>query len=280
MTLLSGTLLDVPVFERFPENAQRALDLVFAECERDPACQQAFPALQADWAALWGSVAASPWVVPADQSPSGTEVSLDSSWVASKLHDLLLVATTQTRIPLLVHTLGATEDRIPALLAVTRAYPESPDAGSTEQQMLPYVIRCNEAWAHDDPSRLVGTDSFEYERDKSGAEWWRDVCALIPDASDTTATAELTKSDVPVLALNGEEDPQDPPGNMAGAEEIWPNSLALTVPGQGHDIDPGSAACEIPLIKSFIDEGGVNNLDTTCLSQLSGPSFDLTLSDG
>jgi pimeloyl-ACP methyl ester carboxylesterase len=277
MTLLSGTLLDVPVFERFPENAQRALDLVFDECERTAACQQAFPALRADWAALWSSVSASPWVVPADQSPSGAEVSLDSSWVASKLHDLLLVATTQTRIPLLVHTLGATEDRVAALLAVTQAYPESSDTGSGEQQMLPYAIRCNEAWARDDPGKLVGTDSFEYGRDKSGAEWWQEICTLIPKAGDAAATPALAKSDVPVLAFNGEEDPQDPPGNMAGAQAIWPNSLELTVPGQGHDIDPTSAGCEIPLIKSFIEQGKVAGLDTSCLSQLPPPAFDLTV---
>ena len=77
--------------------------------------------------------------------------------------------------------------------------------------------------------------------------------------------------------MNGEEDPQDPPGNMAGAQEIWPNSLLLAVPAQGHDVDPVSAACEIPLIKSFIDQGGVTSLDTTCVSQLPLPSFDLTL---
>ena len=82
---------------------------------------------------------------------------------------------------------------------------------------------------------------------------------------------------MPVLTFNGEEDPQDPPANMAGAKEIWPNSLELTVPGQGHDIDPVSAGCEIPLIKSFIEQGGVAGLDTTCLSQLALPSFDLTL---
>jgi len=275
MTLLSGTLLDVPVFERFPENGQRALDNVFAECERVAACRDAFPALRSDWDALWSSVSASPWVIPADRSPSGTEVSLDSSWVASKLHDLLFVKTTQTSIPLVVHTLGATDDRVGALLALTQAYPQSSDAGSGEQQMLPSAIRCNEAWARDDPSKLVGTDGFEYARDKSGAEWWQAVCTLIPKATDPITT--LKKSDVPVLALNGEEDPQDPPSNMAGAREIWPNSLALTVPGQGHDIDPASAACEIPLIKSFIEQGDASGLDTTCLSQLPPPSFDLAL---
>ena len=277
MTLLSGTLLDVPVFERSPENAQRALDLVFDECERAPACQQTFPMLRSDWTALWSSVSAAPWIVPADQSPSGAEVSLDSSWVASKLHDFLFVATTHTRIPLLVHTVGATEDRVAALLAVTQAYPESSDTGSSEQQMLPYALRCNEAWARDDPSKLVGTDSFDYGRDLSGAQWWQEICTFIPKAGEAAATGELTRSDLPVLALNGEEDPQDPPGNMAGAREIWPNSLLLTVPGQGHDIDPTSAGCEIPLIKSFIEQGDVAGLDATCLSQLPLPSFDLTL---
>ena len=82
---------------------------------------------------------------------------------------------------------------------------------------------------------------------------------------------------MPVLALNGEEDPQDPPANMADAAAIWPNSLALTVPGQGHDIDPVSAQCVIPLIQSFIDQGAVTGLDTACLAQLPPPEFDLTL---
>ena len=253
MTLLSGTLLDVPVLERFPESAQRALDNVFAECERDSACKQAFPQLRADWHALWRSVNAAPWVVPADRSPTGTEAAFDANWVASGMHDMLFVATTHTRIPLLVHTLGTTDDKVGAILAIAQAYPDTPGTGSGDDQLLGYLIRCNEAWARYDPGELVGTDSFEYEKDRNDAEWWQSVCTSIPEAGGTAATPP--RSDVPVLALNGEEDPQDPPANMADAASVWPNSLALTVPGQGHDIDPTSAQCVIPLIQSFIDSG-------------------------
>jgi len=277
MTLLSGTLLDVPVFEQFPESGQRALDRVFDECEQAPACDEAFPALRDDWAALWGSVNSAPWVVPAEQSPTGTDVIFDSSRVASSLHDLLFVATTHTRIPLIVHTLGASEDRVAGVLAIAKAYPEPAGTSSDEALMLSYMTRCNEPWARNDPDKLIGTDSFEYGLDRASAEWWQEVCTLMPKAGDRAAQPELTKSDVPVLAVNGEEDPQDPPANMAGAHAIWPNSLELTVPGQGHDIDPTSAACEIPLIKSFIEQGTVTDLDTTCLSQLPPPNFDLTL---
>ena len=146
--------------------------------------------------------------------------------------------------------------------------------------MLAYFIRCNEAWARFDPDQLVGTDSFEYGRDRTEAEWWQSVCASIPEAGDTAAAAEASEppaSGVPVLAVNGEVDPQDPPANMAGAGAVWPNSLVLTVPGQGHDIDPTSAGCEIPLIQSFIDQGAVTGLDTACLAQLAPTAFDLRL---
>jgi pimeloyl-ACP methyl ester carboxylesterase len=280
MTLLSGTLLDVPVFEHFPENAQAALENVFAECESDDACRRAFPQLRADWDALWSSVNAAPWVVSAEQSPDGAEHVFDADWVASGLHDLLFVATTQTRIPLLVHTLGTATDEVAAILAIAQAYPDT-GSGQTEEQMLSYSIRCNEPWAQDDPDHLVGSDSFEYQHDRAGAEWWQAVCALMPgNGDDAAAEVAPPSSDVPVLALNGENDPQDPPANMAAATEVWPNSLALTVPGQGHDIDPTSAQCLIPLIHAFVDAGTANGLDTSCLDEIPPPSFELTLPSG
>jgi pimeloyl-ACP methyl ester carboxylesterase len=275
MTLLSGTLLDVPVLERLPESAQRAVDNVFAECERDPACQQAFPHLRADWDALWRSLNAAPWIVPADRSPDGTEHVFDAGAVASGLHDLLYVATTHTQIPLVVHTLGASDDKVSALLAVADAYPgSSTDPG--DEQLLRYAIRCNEGWASYDADQL-STDSFEYEFRRNEAEWWQAACAHIPGADDTEVTVTPPTSDVPVLALNGAADPQDPPANMAGAATVWPNSLALTVPGQGHDIDPATAGCIIPLIQSFIDQGTVTGLDTSCLAHLPPPDFDVAL---
>ena len=191
MTLLSGTLLDVPVFERFPENAQRALDLVFDECERAPAVSRPSrcsaptgpPLVELGERAL--RVVHGRPVAERRRGQPRLELG------RLEMHDLLFVATTHTRIPLLVHTLGATEDRVAALLAVTQAYPESSDTGSSEQQMLPYAMRCNEAWARDDPSKLVGTDSFEYGRDLSGAQWWQEICTFIPKAGEAAATGEL-----------------------------------------------------------------------------------------
>jgi len=83
---------------------------------------------------------------------------------------------------------------------------------------------------------------------------------------------------VPVLALNGLADPQDPPPNMAGARELWPNSLELAVPGQAHDINWQTwQSCTGPLVGQFIAQGTVSNLDTSCVATAHGQPFALTL---
>jgi pimeloyl-ACP methyl ester carboxylesterase len=105
MTLLSGTLLTIPIFERFPQASQQALDSVFARCASDPACHGAFPQLAAEWAQLRASVAARPVTLPARQSPTGTAVRLDS---------------TAAYLPLLIHTLAAAKNRAAALATIIR----------------------------------------------------------------------------------------------------------------------------------------------------------------
>lgn len=276
MALLGGTLLDVPVFERFPQNGQNALDKVFAECASVTACNSAFPKLKADWAALWRSINQHPWVVPANRSPDGKQAVFNTDWLANGLHAMLTVATTQAYIPLLVHLLGATTDRVGTILAIAKAMP-SDQASADGNGMLPYATRCNESWARDDPNRLIGTASFEYAFDRANAQWWQYVCSLIPPAHQAAVASQPRNATVAVLALNGVVDPQDPPANMAGARTLWPNSLALAVPGQGHDLDNHSGACDATIIASFVERGSPKHLNTTCLSGLGPPAFALTL---
>jgi len=277
MTLLSGTPLNVPFYERVPEMAQRALDNVFAECASEAFCHAAFPRLGADWRSLWASVTEAPWVVPAKMSPSHKQAIFDSDWVASSVHQVLMDATTQTELPLLVHMLGTAKDKAAVIVAIAKALPPS-ESTTSGNQMMGYAIRCNEPWARYDPSQLVGKDDFEYGFEMQDAQWWQFVCALIPKTGPAAGTERLTKSLTPVLALNGEEDPQDPPANMAGAKAFWPNSLELAVPDQGHQIDPElSGSCVISIVDSFIELGSVAHLGTSCLAHVPSPVFPLTL---
>ncbi len=277
MTLLSGTLLDTPVYQRVPENAQRALGNVFAECASEATCHDAFPNLGADWHEVWSSVTKEPWVVPAQLSPTHKRVVVDSDQLASSVHQLLMDATTQTALPLAVHLLATAKDKAAVVAAVAKAIPASEDTTSGNQ-MMTYGVRCNEPWARYDPSQVVAMGDFEYQLAREDAQWWRYVCALIPKAGPAAGTERLTRSMTPVLALNGEEDPQDPPANMAGAKAFWPNSLELGVRDQGHQIDTQlSGSCVISVVDAFIEHGSVSHLGTSCLAQVPSPVFPLTL---
>jgi pimeloyl-ACP methyl ester carboxylesterase len=280
MTLLSGSLLSVPMFEREPQNAQQSLDNVFAECEAEPACHRAFPHLAADWQALWSSISAAPWVVPASLEANHKVGSVDADWVASEIHQLLMDATTQVDLPLAIHLLGTSTDRAATIVAISKAMPPSSSAGeSSAQQLMALVIRCDEAWAADDPAHLIGATSFEYGTDVEAARWWQEVCSAVPAAGAAGGSEVLHPSAVPVLALNGEEDPQDPPANMAGARSLWPDSLELAVPDQGHDVDANlSGGCVFRLLSSFIASGRAVGLDTSCLKTVPQPPFTLSLS--
>ena len=274
MTLLSGTLLTVPVFERMPRNAQLALDGVLAECASNGPCQRAFPHLRAEWAALWASLSRQPLVVPSERSPTRERLVLDSDWFAGKFHQLLMTASSQVAVPVVVHTLATATDRVGALLELSKALPDNQSAAADDStQVLPFATQCHEQWGRRDPDRLMGTDSFEYHSDLAAARWWQYVCGLMPAPQPSGPTGELANPKAAVLTLNGTVDPQDPPSNMAGGRSLWPSGAVLEVPGQGHDIDDRSGACVAPIIQSFIERGTPRGVDTSCLEQLRSRSF-------
>ena len=111
MTLLGGTLLGTPLFERFPQASQQALDAVLARCARNPVCHDAFPQLETEWRTLRASLARSPVSVPPLLSPTGTVVRLDDVMLAAGVHQLLLSADTAAYVPLVIHSLAAAKDQ-------------------------------------------------------------------------------------------------------------------------------------------------------------------------
>ena len=278
MTLMNGTLLTVPLYEREPGNSQLALEYVFALCESQPACHQAFPHLAADWAALWASLGSSPWVLPAAQSPTGKTERLDQDTLADDLYQTLH-ASEIAPIPVVVHTLGAASNKLAAWISVGKALQAAglTGTGGGATPMMQYEILCAEPWARSTPAALSDQQgSFDYQNDLNTARWYQYVCPLIPKSAAAVGSQQLTASSVPVLAFSGEADPEDGSRNMAGMQQFWPDSRDIALPGQGHSVTPASWACEGALIQAFITQASVAHLDTSCLATIA-PAFPTTL---
>jgi pimeloyl-ACP methyl ester carboxylesterase len=116
-------------------------------------------------------------------------------------------------------------------------------------------------------------DSYYAAAMLENARWWEQACSVMPTAGVAAGYGPAATSDVPVLMLNGGADPQDPPANMAGASQLWPNSVRVVEPGQGHRIL--SWGCRESIVAAFVDAGTADGLDTTCLQRVVLPPFAL-----
>ena len=275
MTLLGGTLLGIPLFERWPQTSQQALDQVFARCASDPACHGAFPRLDAEWTTLRASLARNPVTVPAALPPAGTAIRLDDALLAAGVHQLLLSADAAAYIPLLIHSLYAAKDQPGALAAVVRQMSAHGLLPAPESQpVIGYPIRCAEPWARFQPAQISDPASYYYQATVQGARWWQYVCTLIPARGAAADYGPPRPSPVPVLMINGTADPQDPPANMSGAQQIWPNSRLLAEPGQSHSMNLHAwLQCDVDLVQAFVERASVSGLNTGCLAQVALPPF-------
>lgn len=125
----------------------------------------------------------------------------------------------------------------------------------------------DEPWASAPPAALSGQrGSFAYQSDLETARWYQYVCPLIPKSAAAVGHEQLTVSTVPVLAFNGAYDPIEQPRNWAGAQQFFPDSRDITLPGQGHDTNDTWGACAGPLTQTFIEQASLAHLNTGCLS--------------
>ena len=163
MALGGGSLLDIPVFELWAHNSQRALDLIFDRCQADARCHAAFPNLQAEFEALLARLRTEPvtenFTNSSDQQ-SGS-VTFTADVFAAVLRAMTKDAKNHSTLPLLIH----------------RAYQDNDWKGFTQfiadgggpewwgDQFMEHVIRCSEKWAAFDPVAVVQFSEGSYLAD-------------------------------------------------------------------------------------------------------------------
>ncbi len=277
VTLGGGSLLDIPVFERWAHNGQRALDLVFDRCLADPACQSAFPNLRAEFSTLLARLAVQP-ATDSFTSPAGGQpvtITYTPDYLSPVIRLMTKNAQNDGALPLLIH----------------RAYQENDWKGFTQFiasngnyewwgfQVMERVIRCSEKWARFDPDEVARLSEGSYLKafDLWLAQNQAIACQYTPPGVTPEGASPQPGSQVPVLIINGEMDPIDPPENMAGAKALWPNSIALVLPYQSHSwSDLSAITCMWSIQDEFIQTGSAEGLHTDCLKNIQPAGFITT----
>ncbi len=260
-----STPLDVPVLERMAATSKQALDLLLTRCEQDEACHAAFPNLAAEWSAL---VAAFAKGVTVTDPNSGTSAVADLATVGPSIHAALMTGGSAAQLPLAIHLAAQGQwDRVTELIPPSDA---SPSGGST--LLMKDEILCSEAWARWDPVEVerLGADSYAVPFLRAWATGEATLCRYLPTGLLPAGDAGPALTDLPVLWLVGDGDPQDPPSNLAGVAAQEPNARVVVMPAQEHVV--GHLGCGPSVIAAFVDAGTAEGLDVSCVRQGAAPA--------
>jgi pimeloyl-ACP methyl ester carboxylesterase len=253
--ILSGaTAIDVPFFDRYAVNAQRALDQLANLCTSDPDCRKAFPG----WERQFG-VLVKAWNAHPERGMTGDQF-------ASIVHGMLLDLGKAVSIPLVVSS-AAKGDYSPLK-------EEGSGDPAVDLNLMGSSIWCNEPWAGLDAKGPWGTDFDSYTTGRITA--FRNACSSVPKRGEPRSLWTLpAPSPVPVLALVGGADPQDPVTNLSDLKQHFPESRTMIFPHIGHQFSIGG--CLYPILADFVDRGTTKGLDTTpCDGAVVVPPFELT----
>jgi pimeloyl-ACP methyl ester carboxylesterase len=253
LVLAGATAIDVPFFGPYAVNAQRALDQLAKRCASQPTCRKAFPL----WERRFG-VLVKAWNAHPVHGMTGDRL-------ASIVHMMLLDLEQAVSIPLVVSRAAegdytGLEDHGPGDLDV--------DVGRTSLS-----IWCNEPWTGLDANGPWGTDFDGYTAAKIAA--FRKDCASIPKRAEPRSLWALpASSPVPVLALVGGADPQDPVANLADLKQHFPDSRTVIFPHIAHQF--GVGGCVDTMMADFVERRTTVGLDTTrCDGAVMVPPFEL-----
>lgn len=254
LILLGASALNVPFFDRYAVNAQRAVDQLAKLCTSEPACRKAFP----HWERQFGEMVDA-WNAHPVHGMTGDQF-------ASVVHKMLRDVNTAVSIPLVVSR-AAKGDFGPLKNA------GSGDLG-VSLDLMGSSIWCNEPWVGLDAKGPWGTDFDSYTR--AYIADFRQACSSVPKRAEPRSLWRLpTSGRVPVLALVGGADPQDPATNLSDLKRHFADSRIVVLPDLGHDFS-FDGACDV-MLADFVVHGTTNGLNTgSCVGAVRVPPFLLT----
>jgi pimeloyl-ACP methyl ester carboxylesterase len=266
-----ATPLDVPVFEHLAASSQAALDLVIERCQADAACRAAVPDLPAEWATLRAALEAGVETDITDPSTGQAGVAT-LEMLGPNIHQELLDPATAGRLPLAIHL--ASEGQ---WAQAAEAFPDATAGLDGEWLAMSEIIQCSEAWARFDVGEVerLGEGSYALPMERADAVARAARCRALPAGVVPADDAAPVVTDVQMLWLTADGDPQDPPANLESIPAQQPNARIAVLPAHQHTV--GHTGCSPQVIGEFVETGTTDGLDTSCIEQAEAPGLTFTL---
>lgn len=247
-------------------SAQVAIDSLFAECQRQPACHASFPNVRAELDSVIARLQAKPAMVHVAVEPGVPLVSvpLSREAFAEGIRTMTYSAPRSLRVPLFVHEAyeGKYDDFAAAAVRSNRGLRSSIRFGFL------LAITCTEDVSRIDPRVIERETAGTYLGDTRVREQMA-ACRDWPRGALPKDYGDPVRSTVPVFLLSGTVDPVAPARFTAEAARYLPNSIHVVAPG-GH---VPSGPCIAAMQREFLESASPRAVDTSCVAQMRLPDF-------
>ena len=255
---------DVNFDEVSSANLWRALNVVFDACAVDRGCSGAQPDLRGTFARLVAAADVRPLPIGVVDD-AGRAVEVRGAQVVDAIYSALHDVQAIPRIPSIIA--DASAGRHEALAALVRGN----QGPSSFAWGLRYSVWCAEEMPFQDPARIASqvSPALGLGGINEGAAT-PEECRAWNVASAAAEENTPVVSDVPVLVLAGEFDPDTPPAWGRGLLETMPNARYVELRGRSHGA--GFSACGAEIARVFLrDPRGPLQVD--CAQRLRGVAF-------
>jgi pimeloyl-ACP methyl ester carboxylesterase len=272
-TLWSSTAMSQPMPLLFASDAENAIRNLFRDCAAEAACKAAFPALEADYKRAVASIESRPvrLTVTDPRNKKPAEVTLDAAAFAEALRAMLYKPEAMLSIPILLHKAAGGDYKAFAEFQLER----NVELNGAIADGLYFAITCTEDVDRADPKEIAanGRGTFLAEHRSrphiEGCKGW-------PRGTLPAGFGEEVKSDVPVLVVNGANDPATPPNAGRAAISRMSNARMIVVPYGGHTQEGLiGEECVKQIAARFLETADQRSLDVTCLTKVRHKPFVL-----
>jgi len=246
----------------FPRGAQHALQDLEESCAADRLCSRTFPRFAQEFDQELARSRESGIPVPGGHT-------ISFAVFADRMRQTMYDEFSASYLPFIIHraALGDTEPLAKVVAAISHGIPASLAMG------MNLSVTCSESLSFitDAEARAQSVGTFMGD---SRYLAQRDACSIWNVESVDREFLDPIRSDVPVLMINGADDPATPPRFGAQALAYLPNGRQLLVPHAGHDF---STPCSDDIELQFLNSYSVRNLRTNCLRGQARPPFATSL---
>ncbi len=243
--------------------AQRAVDEIFARCGEDAVCNEHFPEIDLDFAAVRARVAEEPVLVSLSDPVTGRpeELEIGDNELAAAIRLLAYHPRSISLLPLVIHE-AANDNFVPIAaqfqLTVT-SLADSLALGMHNSVMctedLPFVDRDAIDFALLEKTFI---SAMQFEALET-------ICSIWPQGPIDDGFNEPLATDIPVLLLSGTADPVTPPRYAEMALVEMTNHAHIVNTHQGHG--QIAAGCMPDIIADFIAAADPVGLDDSCMER-------------